>query len=303
MAAQAAYRRSLLWLLLSTAVLLVGAQLAVVTLGLSPLRRLAAQIGKLELGDIDCLEDDYPPDLRALTRNVNGLLSSEKQRRERVRSTMDRLTHVLKSPLMLIRNSQESGEAFRGLVDEQVSRMLGVVESELARAKLDGRVADILGKPVIAKPVLERIAAAYSRLPRPIQSGAVAVSIDTTGVDDSAIFYGDERDLQDLFGSLLENSLKFCHRHIKVSAAMEDSSDLCCFVLSIEDDGEGVPQGLEREILRRGARADSASTGQGLGLAIVVEIVSAYHGSLDTDRSSLGGALFRVSLPVPQRAL
>jgi two-component system sensor histidine kinase PhoQ len=68
-------------------------------------------------------------------------------------------------------------------------------------------------------------------------------------------------------------------------------------VITIGDDGEGIPAGYEREILQRGARADTANVGQGLGLSIVVEIVSAYGGSLHTDRSALGGALFIVKLP------
>jgi two-component system sensor histidine kinase PhoQ len=65
----------------------------------------------------------------------------------------------------------------------------------------------------------------------------------------------------------------------------------------VGDDGEGIPEGSEREILQRGARADTASPGQGLGLAIVIEIVSAYGGSLSTGRSDLGGALFVIKLP------
>jgi two-component system sensor histidine kinase PhoQ len=68
-------------------------------------------------------------------------------------------------------------------------------------------------------------------------------------------------------------------------------------MLTIGDDGDGIPEGYEKEILQRGARADTANIGQGLGLAIVVEIVSAYGGSLYTDRSDLGGALFIVNLP------
>ena len=69
---------------------------------------------------------------------------------------MDRLAHVLKSPLQLIRNSDPSDENYQGVVQEQVDRMLGVVESGLTRARLDGRAPDILGQPVPVRPVLER---------------------------------------------------------------------------------------------------------------------------------------------------
>jgi two-component system sensor histidine kinase PhoQ len=66
--------------------------------------------------------------------------------------------------------------------------------------------------------------------------------------------------------------------------------------ITVADDGPGVPADKEREILRRGARADTAQPGQGIGLAVVVDIVSAYRGSLAVGRSSeLGGAEFTIT--------
>jgi two-component system sensor histidine kinase PhoQ len=299
MAARHAYRTYLLWLSLATALLLLLAQSAIFHWGLAPLRRIAHVIGLLERGESEQLSGAYPKELVPLTDNLNVLLASEQRRRERVRNTMDRLTHVLKTPLMLIRNSGDDDREFRKLVQEQVTRMLGIVEGELAKARLDGRAAAILARPLPVKPVLERIAAAYSRLPRGFdaENPQATVTIGTSGISAQAIFYGEERDLQDLFGSILENSLKYCRQRIEIGAAQQLQSGEEFLVLTIADDGDGIPAGLEQDILRRGARADSANVGQGLGLSIAVEIVSAYHGSLNTDRSDLGGALFIVKLP------
>jgi two-component system sensor histidine kinase PhoQ len=148
---------------------------------------------------------------------------------------------------------------------------------------------------VRVQPLLQRIVDAYSRLPKPGADGPL--TIDTAGLDGAAMFLGDEPDLQDLFGSILENSIRFCCSRIDVAARVEPGDDGDWLVLEVGDDGEGIPPGYEKEILRRGARADSANVGQGLGLSIVVEIVSAYGGSVNTDHSSLGGALFIVRLP------
>lgn len=292
-AARSAYRNYLLWLSLATALLLLLAQSAIFRWGLAPLRKMATAIGLLERGESEQLDGPYPGELRPLTQNLNLLLANEKRRRERVRNTMDRLTHVLKTPLMLIRNSTDEDREFRQLVQEQVSRMLEIVEAELAKARLDGRAATILGKPVAVKPVLQRICDAYARLPR----GDQQISIDTSAVQESAVFHGEERDLQDLFGSILENSLKYCRGRIEIGAELRVDNNNKVLLLTIGDDGDGIPEGYEKEILQRGARADTANIGQGLGLSIVVEIVSAYGGSLYTDRSDLGGALFIVNLP------
>ena len=298
-AARSAYRWDLLWLSLAASALFLLAQSLLVRWGLAPLRSMASDVERLEQGEADSLKGEYPGELAPLTTNINLLLASEKQRRERVRNTMDRLTHVLKTPLMLLRNSDEQGPAYRELANEQVTRMLGIVEGELARAKLDGRGADILGRPIPVRPVLQRIVDAYARLPRRGAGADLAgvPDIDTSGVDDEAVFLGDERDLQDLFGTVLENSLKYCRQQVEITAATVPEAGREVLVLRIGDDGAGIPEGSEQEILQRGARADTVSPGQGLGLAIVIEIVSAYGGSLSTGHSALGGALFTIKLP------
>ncbi len=298
-AARSAYRAYLLWLSLGAAVLLLLAQSFIVRWGLLPLRRIAIAIKRLERGKSDELGGSYPEELIPLTDSINILLASEKRRRERVRNTMDRLTHVLKTPLMLIRNSSDSEREFRGLVQDQVTRMLGIVEGELAKARLDGAAADILGKPVPVRPVLQRIVDAYERLPRLDERlpGQAGPGIDTSAISRDAVFHGEERDLQDLFGSVLENSLKYCRTQIVVDARTVEEAGRYWLELTIGDDGDGIPAGYEQTILQRGARADSTSIGQGLGLSIVVAIVSAYGGSLEVDRSDLGGALFVIKLP------
>jgi two-component system sensor histidine kinase PhoQ len=296
-AAQSAYRRQLLALSLTAAVLLLLAQWLVFAWGIRPLRQVADNIGRLERGEIDQLEGDFPDELRPLTDNLGHLLASESRRRERVRNTMDRLTHVLKSPLMLIRNSDDEGPAFRALVEQQVERMLGVVEGELARARLDGRRPAILGKAVPVKPVIERIVAAYSQLPRPAGREGLALHVDTVGVDPRANFSGDQRDLEDLFGTLLENALKYARQRVDIKAQLITESGGRSLCLRVADDGDGIPPGMESLILERGARADTVNLGHGLGLSIVIEIVSAYGGSVCTDRSDSGGACFTVTLP------
>lgn len=294
-AARDVYRAYLLGLSVALSLLLLLALTWVVRWGLAPLQRLAGDIRRLQVGELDRLDRSVPRELMPLTESVNQLLASEKNRRERVRNTMDRLTHVLKTPLMLLRNSREEDAQFRELVQEQVSRMLGIVEGELARARLDGRAPDVMRQFVPVRPVLTRIVEAYRRLPRLHTQAEIA--IDVSGIADTTAFQGDERDLQDLFGSLLENSMKYCRARIEVVADIVALDGEDWLSISVSDDGDGIPPGFESQILRRGARADTGSAGQGLGLAIVAEIVSAYGGSLQVESSAHGGAMFVVNLP------
>ena len=110
-----------------------------------------AAIGALERGESERLGGDYPGELRPLTDNLNTTcyLIANERRRERVRNTMDRLTHVLKTPLMLIRNSRDGDSRFRPLVQEQVQPHAGYRRGRAGQGATGrSRVADLLGKPV-----------------------------------------------------------------------------------------------------------------------------------------------------------
>jgi len=67
----------------------------------------------------------------------------------------------------------------------------------------------------------------------------------------------------------------------------------------VEDDGPGVPEADRARVLQRGVRADEATPGHGLGLAMVRDMAEMYGGALALGDSTLGGA--RVELRLPGR--
>jgi two-component system sensor histidine kinase PhoQ len=77
-----------------------------------------------------------------------------------------------------------------------------------------------------------------------------------------------------------------------VSARQEGRS----LLLDVEDDGPSIPPDKRNWVLERGARADTVRSGQGIGLAVVVELVSAYGGEVHIGDSPLGGAKFSIRL-------
>ena len=71
--------------------------------------------------------------------------------------------------------------------------------------------------------------------------------------------------------------------------------------LCVEDDGPGIDKKDWPALLQRGVRGDERGTekvaGYGLGLAIVLELVTAYGGGIDIGHSEWGGAMVRVEIP------
>jgi two-component system sensor histidine kinase PhoQ len=103
---------------------------------------------------------------------------------------------------------------------------------------------------------------------------------------------GDERDLMEMLGNLLENAFKYTTRRIAIRGERAENT-----VVTIEDDGPGIAAQLRREVLNRGTRADRLQPGQGIGLAMVQELLEAYEGELEIAESRWGGALIKLTLP------
>ena len=118
-------------------------------------------------------------------------------------------------------------------------------------------------------------------------------------IEDGAVFYGEQGDLLELMGNLLENAFKWAGHRVLLVVRMrhEAGRQRSGLLLSVEDDGPGVAADNIEKVLQRGVRGDERVQGHGIGLSIVQDIVHAYQGELVVDRSpEFGGARFSVSL-------
>ena len=287
----ATYRRSLWGWLGAMALLLLGAQWLTLRWGLQPLRRVAAELGRLELGMQQRISGDYPSEVKRLTDNLNTLLAHERTQQKRYRDALADLAHSLKTPLAVVRaelsKAYAGGELERAL-REQVERMDRIVGYHLQRASTSGRAALMAPQPL--RPAVERVVKALAKV---YADKRVAVAVE---VPESLRFRGDEGDLTELLGNLLDNAFKWCRERVRVRAALEAGR----LVLRFEDDGPGIAPDAAQRVLERGARGDESRAGQGIGLAVVRDIVAAYDGRIEIARSELGGAALVLALPARQ---
>ena len=98
--------------------------------------------------------------------------------------------------------------------------------------------------------------------------------------------------LLELLGNLLENAYRLCLGQVRIRASI--AQGIC--ELCVEDDGPGVPVDQRERILRRGERLDAQHPGQGIGTAVVKDILESYEGELFVEESELGGAAFRIRI-------
>ncbi len=116
-------------------------------------------------------------------------------------------------------------------------------------------------------------------------------------LDPAARFHGDQGDLMELLGNLLENAFKWARRRVIFTARPLAGGKRAGLELIVEDDGPGIPEDRVEHMLQRGVRGDERVQGHGIGLAIVQDMLKSYRGDLVVDRSpTLGGARFVVQL-------
>jgi two-component system sensor histidine kinase PhoQ len=262
--------------------------------GLRPVRRIAREIVAVEQGACQELGTGYPRELEGVRRNMNGLIGSQRERLRRYRDALGDLAHSLKTPLAVLRGQTEQPRApDLEMLRDQVGRMDEIVSYQLKRAAAAGR-GGFGEKPVDVGEVLNGLRDALDKV--------YADKHLTLNVAAAARtrFFGDRGDLTEIAGNLLDNACKWARRTVRVKAdPMEPAaSDRNRGLrLVIEDDGPGISSASGIDILERGGRIDTDVEGQGIGLAVVREIVAGYGGEVEFSRSDLGGARVSVSLP------
>jgi signal transduction histidine kinase len=96
-----------------------------------------------------------------------------------------------------------------------------------------------------------------------------------------------------MLGNLLDNACKWAKSTVKITSIAENHSVL----LTIDDDGQGIPASIRNQMLQRGVRADENAPGFGLGLAIVQDLAELYEGTVTLEASPLGGLRALLRLP------
>jgi len=292
--------RTLLWGWLSAAaIILLVVQGSILRWSLTPLRKIADDMAAIESGDQVELKDNYPIELRGLTGNLNALLSSRRAQLRRYRDALGDLAHSLKTPLALLRGTVDTNTndtLQQDVVQDQVDRMSRIVDYHLQRAATSGRT--ILSAPVSVKDVVCRLSDVLKKV---YQDKGIIFEIE---IDDDSHFHGDQQDLMELLGNVLDNASKWCRHRVRVTASMikndslEDNvSNDGTLSICIEDDGPGISQAMQQHVLQRGVQVDASVEGQGIGLAVVQDIMNAYQGDLLLGNAQEKGA--RVCLQFP----
>jgi two-component system OmpR family sensor kinase len=292
----------------------------IVSYALRPLRRVAATATevasmRLDRGEVDLAARVPEADtdqrtevgkvgaaLNTLLGHVDNALKARQESESRVRQFVADASHELRTPLASIRGYAELTRRGNYDLPQDVTHSLGRVESEAVR--MTSLVEDLLllarldaGRDIETAPVdLSRL------LVDCVSDAHVAGSdheFELDLPDDPVMIEGDVQRIHQVFANLLANARVHtpAGTHVSVTLASKGPGGA---VVTIADDGPGIPADLQDDLFERFARGDTSrarATGStGLGLAIVRAVVDAHGGAVSVSSSS-EGTTFTVELP------
>jgi signal transduction histidine kinase len=275
--------------LLGLGCLLLLTAWAQVVLGLSPLNKLHAALQAVRQGQSQRLEGQFPNELHALISDFNTVLDRNTEVVTRARTQAGNLAHALKTPLAVLRNAatQAPDHEWRPLVQGQVDMAQRQIDWHLARARTSA-AHRLPGQRTEVTPVIEGLLRVMRRLHLERR-----LDISVSALPTTLFFAGEEQDLQEMLGNLLDNACRNAHTRVNVSVQAQAHQ----WVVKVDDDGPGVPPSQHAAVLQRGVRLDESQPGSGLGLSIVVELAELYDGHLTLHTSPMQGLQASLTLP------
>jgi signal transduction histidine kinase len=244
-------------------------------------------------------QPDADDEIGRLAATMNRMLARLEDARNSQHRFVSDASHELRSPITTIRQHAEvalahpdgtTTEELAEVVLAEEMRIQRLVEDMLLLARADEHV------PLPRAPVdLDDLAFEEAGRLR----STTSLRVDTAAVE-AARVHGDADALGRLLRNLGENAAR--HASGRVDITLADLGD--DVVLTVDDDGPGIPESERERVLQRFVRLDEARSrddgGSGLGLSIVDEVVRAHGGSMSITRSPLGGARIQVRLPADE---
>ncbi len=267
------------------------------------LAQRAKQITSERLGERLPVENEED-ELGHLAHAFNEMLSRIEGSFEQLKRFTSDASHELRTPLAAIRSVGEVGlnknatsEEYRDMIGsmlEEVNRLTNLVESLLTLSRAD---AGQLTLRYTVFPVMELMRDAVGLLEVLIEEKKLAFTL--TG-DESLFVRGDRLFLRQAVINVLHNAVKFTPVGGAISLSVSRDADAKA-VMTITDNGPGIPLEHWTLVFDRFYRVDSARAGEnkgaGLGLSIARWAVQSHDGEIALTNAPGGGCTFWIRLP------
>ncbi|MCU6798179.1 HAMP domain-containing histidine kinase [Paenibacillus sp. WQ 127069] len=283
---------------------------AIVTvLGIFLSRTITTSITELKLAADQMAEGDfsvtakkrYRDELGSLADTLNTMAATIRQNNQLKNDFISSVSHELRTPLTSIKgwavtlrtSDEDSGSLLKDgleIIETETDRLTELVDELLDFSKLDnGRMIlnwNSLHMTEFIQHIGKQLAPRAAR-----QSISLYVHVN----DKFPVIQADENRLKQVLINLLDNSLKFTDPHGSIQLAAD--SDHEYVIISVEDTGQGIPEGDLAHVLQKFYKGSSHAAGSGLGLSISEQIIRLHGGRLLIESQEGVGTKVKIFLP------
>jgi signal transduction histidine kinase len=279
--------------LASFAATLILAAAILIAFAMRPFTQLREALGQVRGGEVKQIQAPFPAEVQPLVDDLNGLLLSTGELVQRARTQAGNIAHGLKTPMAILsdeadRLQREGSARSAANIAAELKKMQTHIDYQITRARASAAHLTI-GNSAGLSVAVDEVTSALKRLyrERPITvEGTISPDIRAAC---------DRQDLNEVIANLLDNAFKHTSSKIEVSARIEKGGDR--LLVTIDDDGPGLPPEARDIVFNVGERWDSQVAGSGLGLAIARDLARLYGGDVVLDDSPLGGLRVVLNLP------
>ena len=267
---------------------------------LAPVAAMTAAAREITVTDIDqrLPEPATTDEIGDLARTLNAMLGRLAEARDRLSTFVADAAHELRSPVSALRQHAEVSLAhpattdlaeLAGVVRDESLRLQRLVDDLLLLARADAGDTSTAPVAVDLDDVVDAVVA--RRGPSP------SIPVDLTALSGGQV-QGDPLALDRLVANLVDNAARHAARRVVVGLAEVDTGAV---ILTVEDDGPGIPTRERERVFERFVRLDEARSrddgGSGLGLAIVAAVARTHGATVTIDERPGGGTRVRVVFP------
>ncbi|MBI5476467.1 MAG: HAMP domain-containing protein [Ignavibacteriales bacterium] len=240
-----------------------------------------------------------------LISTFNGMIVRLRQSFDQIKQFSLDASHELRTPLTIMRGEIElslrnpkEGEEYRRVLAsmlEEVIRLSTIIDNLLTLAKADHAQPEILFREhVNLNELLKELFEDSEML-------ALKKNISIKLIEkDQSVVNGDRVRLRQLMLNLVDNAIKFTPENGNVTLSLENENGFA--VMSVKDNGVGIPVNEQKKIFDRFYRVDKARSrelgGSGLGLSIAKWIAELHKGKITVESEENTGSKFNVFIPL-----
>lgn len=230
-----------------------------------------------------------------------NFMASEIERNDQVKKDfVSSISHELRTPLTSIKGWGEillvseakpntSLETGLKIITSEADRLKDMVEELLDFAKLQDHKMKIIKRKISIRNILRSV---YNQM-KPRTEG-IDFTVSYEGED--ITIEADPNRIRQVLINLIMNSIKFAKENPRIAINLKSNEN--DVEISIEDNGIGISKENLKKVKEKFYKEDINSSGSGIGLAVVDEIVKAHNGNWFIESDKNEGTKIIISLPI-----